>query len=76
MKDTDLAFSWQELKSCDVVISHHGSHATTLRGNRAADFLRVMAGADPAAQQQKMASLTGNYKRGNERTAKLHSRNR
>lgn len=56
----------------DVLISHHGRHATTLRGATAARFLAEVESADP---QELMARLTGNYKRGNERTAKNHPRN-
>jgi hypothetical protein len=49
-----------------VVITHHGRHATTLRGERAVTFLAEVAGAD---DQLVMARWTGNYKRGNERAA-------
>lgn len=56
----------------DVVITHHGQVAAILRGRRAAEFLEEV-GADP---QLTMARWTGNYKHGNERTAKDHPRNR
>lgn len=56
----------------DVVITHHGQVATILRGRRAAEFLDAVE-ADP---QLTMARWTGNYKHGNERTAKAHPRNR
>ena len=57
----------------DVVITHRGVPATVLRGRRAQDFLAAVAdGADP---QSQMARLTGNYRRGNERTARQHPRN-
>ncbi|PYF98273.1 hypothetical protein SAMN05216184_11217 [Georgenia satyanarayanai] len=56
----------------DVVISHHGRVATTLRGRRAAEFLEDVEGEDP---QELMARLTGNYRRGNERQARQHPRN-
>ncbi|MEV0729453.1 MULTISPECIES: hypothetical protein [Polymorphospora] len=55
-----------------VVITHHGRSATTLRGGRAAEFLAEVDD-DP---QQVMARWTGNYRRGNERTARQHPRNR
>ena len=55
-----------------VSISHHGRAATTLRGGRAAEFL---AEVDQAESQEVMARWTGNYRRGNERTAKRHPRN-
>lgn len=56
----------------DVLISHYGRPATTLRGATAKRFLADVETADP---QELMARLTGNYKRGNERTAKNHPRN-
>jgi hypothetical protein len=55
-----------------VSIHHHGRTATVLRGARAAAFLaEVTAGDD----QLVMARWTGNYRRGNERTAQQHPRN-
>jgi hypothetical protein len=55
-----------------VLISHHGRAATTVRGRRAAEFLAELDQGDP---QEVMARWTGNYRRGNERTAKRHPRN-
>ncbi len=55
---------------------HHGRLASTLRGRDASDFLDELQGAEVEAQQQLMARLTGNYKRGNERAAAQHPRNR
>ena len=66
-------FRLEERAQGVVVITHHGKHATTLRGGRAAEFLAEVAGGD---DQLVMARWTGNYKRGNERTAKQHARNR
>lgn len=56
----------------EVVLRHHGRTATVLRGARAADFLVEVERGDP---QLLMARLTGNYRRGTERTAKRHPRN-
>ena len=61
------------LRGSDVVISHHGVKAATLRGEAAAGFLRELVSGDP---QQVMARATGNYKHGNERVARNHPRNR
>lgn len=61
------------LRGEDVVVTHHGRPATTLRGRRAADFLEDVEHEDP---QELMARLTGNYRRGNERQARQHPRNR
>jgi hypothetical protein len=46
--------------------------AARLRGARAQEFLAEVQSGDP---QLVMARWTGNYKRGNERTAKRHPRN-
>lgn len=57
-------FEWAQRKNGEVVITHRGRLAGTLRGKRAVAFLeRVEDGDD----QMLMARLTGNYKRGNER---------
>lgn len=56
-----------------VVITHRGRPAATLRHADAEKFLAEVAASDP---QQLMARLTGNYKRGNERAARQHARNR
>jgi len=57
----------------EVVILHHGRPATVLRGPPAVQFLEEVEREDP---QELMARVTGNYRRGNERTAKDHPRNR
>lgn len=57
----------------EVVITHHGSRAAVLRGRRAADFVDDVESGDA---QELMARVTGNYRRGNERTARNHPRNR
>ncbi len=56
----------------DVVISHHGRRATVLRGQAAARFLDDVEQGD---DQELMARVTGNYRRGNERMGKNHPRN-
>jgi hypothetical protein len=57
----------------EVLITHHGRAATTLRGRRADSFLAELASGDA---QELMARYTGQYRRDNERTAKDHPRNR
>lgn len=57
----------------EVVINHHGRRATTLRGAAAFRFLTDVEDGDT---QELMARWTGNYKRGNERVARDHPRNR
>ena len=72
----DLGFTWQRMKNGEVRVLHHGRLASTLRGRDAQEFLSEAEASDNAAMQQTMARLTGNYKRGNERTAASHPRNR
>ncbi len=57
----------------EVVITHHGKKATVLRGATATEFLESVTRQDP---QQLMARVTGDYRHGNERTAREHPRNR
>lgn len=61
------------VRGADVVITHRGKAATTLRGDKAAAFLEDVELSDP---QELMARLTGNYRRGNERQARNHPRSR
>ncbi|GCB50408.1 hypothetical protein [Streptomyces sp. NL15-2K] len=65
-------FSYVERPDGTVTITHHGRPAGTLRGPRATQFLTEVESGDP---QLVMARWTGNYKRGNERTARTHPRN-
>ncbi len=58
-------FAFTARKNGEVVITHEGRHATTLRGEKAKKFLVQVQTRDA---QQLMARVTGNYKRGNERS--------
>jgi len=71
----DLGFIFLETKKGEVLIKHRGKRATTLRGHQARAFLEDIECLTFGEQQQAMARLTGNYKRGNERVAKNHPRN-
>ena len=66
-------FEYVVRRDGEVVITHHGKRATMLRGARAVEFVDEVESGD---LQQVMARWTGNYKRGNERTARAHPRNR
>ncbi|MBQ0830346.1 hypothetical protein [Streptomyces tagetis] len=66
-------FAYEAYESGTVRITHHGHPAATLNGPRAARFLDEVAAGDP---QLVMARRTGNHRRGNERTARDHPRNR
>jgi hypothetical protein len=72
----DLSFVFTVRKNGEVRITHEGRLAATLRGEAAAEFLRKVTGCSDAGAQQLMARLTRNYKRGNERLARSHPRNR
>jgi len=56
-------FAYTVRKNGDVVITHEGRLAATLRGVKAIKFLDQVQSRD---SQELMARLTGNYKRGNE----------
>ena len=68
-------FDYTRRSDGSVAISHHGSLATVLRGRRAADFLDDVESGGPGGDQELMARVTGNYRHGNERTARHHPRN-
>ena len=72
----DLGFVHRVIKNGNVLISHKGKLATTLRGAKAITFIDEMNTSNFIEQQQLMARVTGNYKRGNERLSKYHPRNR
>lgn len=72
----DLRFRYRSKKNGDLEILRHGRVASTLRGNDAADFLSEVEAGNASDAQQLMARVTGNYKRGNERLASQHPRNR
>ena len=74
-EEPDHGFTYCIRKSGEIEIHHRGRVAAILRGRAAADFL-AEAEVSFAAAQQVMARLTGNYKRGNERAARRHPRNR
>jgi len=76
-RDTDhLGFTYRTRKNGVVEIMHRGRLASTLRGVDAMDFLSNVQSSGTSDAQHLMARLTGNFKRGNERLARTHSRNR
>jgi len=68
-------FAYSARADGTVTITHRGRVATVLRGGRAAEFLAEVADADDDSAQESMARWTGNYRHGNERTARQHPRN-
>lgn len=69
-------FAWKRRKNDEVLITHRGRKAATLRGTQATDFIEEMELSSESDAQESMARLTGNYRRGNERQARDHPRNR
>lgn len=69
-------FTFRVLKSGEVEVLHFGRTATLLRAIDAAKFLAKTNQAGEQELQHLMARVTGNYKRGNERSAGRHERNR
>ena len=51
------------------MITWQGRVVTTLKGREAARFVARSGGLEAGGAQQLMAKMTGNFKRGNERTA-------
>ena len=60
-------FSFLSRADGSIVIRYRAAPVTLLRGKAALRFADRIDGVDPAAAQQLMARVTGNFKRGNER---------
>ena len=71
----DLGFRHQVVGSGEVRVLRGGKVVTVLRAEKADAFLAKLTLADFSGQQQLMARITGNYKRGNERTGKNSPKN-
>lgn len=67
---TDLGFTCRVSKDGVVRILRHGKEVTVLRGKAALQFLAKAEGAPAPEVQLLCAKVTGNYKRGNERSGK------
>jgi hypothetical protein len=63
--DENLGFAFLETKRGEILIKRFGRGVATLRGNRARAFKEDIGTLTFDEQQQLMARLTGNYKRGN-----------
>ena len=64
-------FSYRTTKTGLVRIAYLGAQVTTLSGKSAERFLSTVTDTDAHAAQLAMAKATGNFKRGNEKHAKL-----
>ncbi|MAM70011.1 MAG: hypothetical protein CMP91_02535 [Gammaproteobacteria bacterium] len=65
--DKDLGFIFEIRKNGDIDIRRHGHSVTLLRGKKALQVASQLKDSEFDQQQQIMARLTGNYKRGNEK---------
>ena len=64
-------FSFRETKKDGkVFIAWHGKPVVTLQGKAAEKFLAAVSSADADQAQLLMARITGNFKRGNEKSKK------
>lgn len=71
----DLAFTFVD-KESEITLFHFGKKATVLRKAKAIEFRENAKVSSDAELQQMMARMTGNYKRGNEKQAKLKRKDR
>jgi hypothetical protein len=65
-------FSYRALKNGSVLLEHHGRTVKTISGDEAERFLKRIADLEGLAAQLVLAKITGNFKRGNERTVAKH----
>lgn len=72
---SDLGSSFEENRA-ELRILRNGKIVTILRGKQASEFVSKVSALSNHDQQQLMARVTGNYKRGNERLAKKHRKHR
>ncbi|MCB9249883.1 MAG: hypothetical protein H6613_15680 [Ignavibacteriales bacterium] len=73
---SDLGFTFIKNKKQEIIINRYGNKITVLRNKKALEFIEDIKFLDFEDQQQLIARLTGNYKRGNEKQAKKHFRNK
>jgi len=66
----DLVFSYRVTKDGKVFVSWQGKQVAVLCGVKAADFIADITGAEAKDAQLIMARVTGNFKRGNEKSGK------
>ena len=63
-------FDYHSSKDGKVFLLWHGKTVKTLTGKQAERFLAAVSSADEHGAQLLMARVTGNFKHGNERSAK------
>jgi len=75
-QDGDLGFSFSVSKNGNLEIMHHGKLATRFSKKKGVRLAVQLEESQFYEQQQLMARLTGNYKRGNEHVSKSHIKGR
>jgi hypothetical protein len=70
----DDVFSYRVTKDGHVLIYWRNKQVMILKAMQAQKFLAKIANLDDQEAQMVMAKITGNFKRGNERAASIHSR--
>ncbi len=63
-------FSYRAAKAGKVFLSWEAKRVKVIKGNEAEEFLAAIKTLDKFDAQLLMATMTGNFKRGNERLAK------
>lgn len=69
-------FSYRKNKDNSVQIYRENQPVTILRKEKALSFLDEAELLSESQLQELLARITGNYKRGNEKEARRHPRNR
>lgn len=69
-------FAYQVRKDGSVAVSHGGRVVSVIAGREAERLRARLAGASEPDVQLALAKITGNFKRGSERTAGNHARNK
>ena len=73
---SEQPFTYTVRKDGSIDISHEGRSVMVVTGAYAARLTRKLAGASVEEVKMALAKITGNFKRGNERIAANHLRNR
>jgi hypothetical protein len=76
LQEGDLGFTFAVSKNGNLEIMHHGKLAGRFSKAKGIKLGIQLNECSFSEQQQLMARLTGNYKRGNERLSQNHGRNR
>ncbi|MBL8516119.1 MAG: hypothetical protein JNM76_04025 [Betaproteobacteria bacterium] len=69
-------FSYQIRKDGSVAVSHSGRVVSVIAGREGEKLAARLSGASVEDVQFALAKVTGNFKRGNERAAGNHARNK